>query len=353
MAGIRTNDKPTPEEDRVLRASADPRPEVAQAAMRQLAETFTDALEGAGYGGDSAKAEVIRKGVPAGDNVSWIYREKKFDGSRTYEFPLDLLTPGSEGRHIAYTIPVIGKMPTRHVESDYVNIPVVDYGSNISWDLRYAEEADWDIVGRAMQVYEAGFTLKFNKDGWHVILSAAKNRNLTVLDSAATAGLFTKRLVSVAQLYMKRNGGGNVTSVERAGLTDICLSEEGIEDVRSWDLSQVDDVTRREIYMAGEGDSEVTRIFRTNLRPMTEFGVDQEYQNYYEDVLGGTMSGSKVEIAVGLDMKRPWAFVSPKRGGLQTFEDMSLHPHRRAGVYGWQSRGFSGLEQRACLVLQF
>ena len=69
-----------------------------------------------------------------------------------------------------------------------------------------------------MQVLEASFVKKINDNGWHTMLTAGADRNILVFDGDASAGQFTKRLVSLMKVIMRRNGGGNTgSSVRRAG----------------------------------------------------------------------------------------------------------------------------------------
>ncbi len=157
----------------------------------------------------------LRKGVLMGDILDGIFETIVLDQSATSEFPLDLLAPGTEKDFVAYTIPNHGYIPERAVEGDYVMVPTYDIGASIDWTLKYARDARWDVVGRAMEVLEGSFVKKLNDDGWHTLLSAAFDRNIVVLDSDAAAGQFTKRLVSLLKTVMRRNGGGNSTSKNR------------------------------------------------------------------------------------------------------------------------------------------
>jgi hypothetical protein len=273
-------------------------------------------------------------------------------GSST-EYPLDLISPGLEGEHVAYTNPGHGRIPERSVEGDYVMIPTYSITSSIDYLLRYAREARWDIVGRAMQVMEAGFVKKMNDDGWHTILAAGVDRNILVYDADATAGLFTKRLVSLMQTVMRRNSGGNSASVGRGRLTDMYLSPEALEDIRNWGLDQVDDVTRREIYTASEGAGTLTRIYGVNLHDLDELGEGQEYQNFFENDLGGSLQASDLELVVGLDQSGNDSFVMPVKQTLQVFEDPTLHRQQRAGYYGWAELGFGVLDNRRVILGSF
>ena len=194
----------------------------------------------------------LRKGVLVGDVLDGIFEKIQMAPGSAAEFPLDLLAPGTENQHVAYTNPGHGRVPERAVEGDYVMVPTYTVASSIDYLLRYAREARWDVVGRAMQVLEAGFVKKMNDDGWHTLLAAGVDRNVMVYDADAAVGQFTKRLISLMKTVMRRNAGGNSGSLNRGKLTDIYLSPEALEDIRNWGLDQVDEVTRREIYQAGD-----------------------------------------------------------------------------------------------------
>jgi len=326
--------EPGKKETQILVASGSYKKEESLAALVELAK----ALE-----------LPLRQGVLNGDILDGIFEVIKLAQSATPEFPLDLLAPGTEKDHVAYTIPNHGYIPQRSVEGDYVMVPTYDCGNAIDWNLKYARDARWDIIGRAMEVYQAGFVKKLNDDGWHTLLSAAYDRNVVVTDSDAAAGQFTKRLVSLLKVVMRRNGGGNSTSVNRGKLTDLYLSPEAMEDIRNWNVDQVDDVTRRQIMIA-EGDNALSRIFGVNLHDLDELGEGQEYQLFYDNELSGTMPTGDVELVVGLDLDRRDSFVMPLREQPSVFPDDALHRQKRAGVYGWSEQGFAVLDNRRAIL---
>jgi hypothetical protein len=296
----------------------------------------------------------LRQGILNGDILDGIFEPITLNQGATPEFPLDFLAPGTEKDFVAYTIPNHGYIPERHVEGDYVMVPTYDIGASIDYLLKYARDARWDVVGRAMEVMEAQFVKKMNDDGWHTLLAAGVDRNIVVYDSDAAPGQFTKRLVSLMKTVMRRNGGGNSASNNRGILTDLFVSPEAMEDIRNWGVDQVDEVTRREIYVAADGS--INRVFGVNLHDLDELGEGQEYQLFYSNVLNGTLpenySGSddKVELVVGLDMRKRDSFIMPIRAQVQIFEDDTLHRQKRAGFYGWAEQGFAVLDNRRVLL---
>ena len=328
--------EPTPEMDQLLTKAGSMNREESLAATRELAK----ALE-----------LPLRRGVMSGDILDGIFEPIRLAPGATSEFPLDFLSPGTEKEFVAYTIPNHGRIPERHVEGDYVMVPTYDVGASIDWLLKYARDARWDVVGRAMDVLQGQFVKKMNDDGWHTLISAGADRNVMIYDADAANGVFSKRLVSLMKVIMRRNGGGNSSSINRGEMTDLYLSPEGIEDIRNWGVDEVDPVTRREL-IVGDGGL-MTRIFNVNLHTLDELGVSQEYQNFYTGALSGSFPGSKTELVVGLDLRNRDSFVMPVRAPVEVFEDDTLHRQRRAGLYGWAEHGFAALDTRRVLLGAF
>jgi len=334
--------KPSEEMVGLLRRAGDHSFETACAAQQELAKALTLPL---------------RQGILKGDIVTGIFDPIYFAPGTAVEFPLDFLAPGTEKDFVAYTVPAQGRIPEKHVNGDFVMVPTYEVADSIDFALKYARDARWDIVGRCMQVLEASFVRKMNDDGWRTIISAGNSRSLVVYDSAATPGLFTKRLVALMKTIMRRNAGGNSTSVNRGQLTDLYVSPEAMEDMRSWDLAQVDDFTRREIFLAGTGNEEfgLTQIFGVKLHDLDELGVGQDYQTYFTSTLSGSIdfgngNDEKLELCVGLDLSKDDSFVMPWRQEIEIFEDPTFHRQRRAGFYGFGEYGFSVLDNRRVLL---
>ena len=328
--------EPTPEMNQLLSRAGSLQREESLVATSELAK----ALE-----------LPLRQGVMSGNILGDIFEAINLQPGATAEFPLDFLAPGTEKEFVAFTIPNHGRIPERHVEGDYVMGPTYEVGASIDWLLKYARDARWDVVGRAMEVLQGQFVKKMNDDGWHTLLSAGADRNILIYDGDASSGMFSKRLVSLLKVVMRRNGGGNSTSVHRGELTDLYISPEGHEDIRNWGVDEVDPITRRDL-IVGEGGL-LVRIFQVNLHTLDELGEGQEYQNFYTTDLSGTMPAGKNEIVVGLDLRNRDSFVMPVRAPVQVFEDDTLHRQRRAGMYGWAEHGFAALDTRRVLLGAF
>ena len=333
--------------------------------LKQPSPEFIELLKRAGSNNKSeslaAQSQIakalelpLREGTLVGDIVGNIFERIQMAPGTSTEFPLDLVSPGEENDFVAYTNPGHGRIPERTVEGDYVMIPTYTISNSIDFLLRYAREARWDVVARAAQVMEAGFVKKMNDDGWHTILAAGVDRKILVYDADAAAGQFTKRLISLMKVVMRRNAGGNSASIKRGTLTDLYLSPEGLEDIRNWGVDQADEVTRREIFTSSDEGAAMTRVFGVNLHALDELGEEQEYQVYFTSDLGGSLGpSSDVELCVGLDLAANDSFVMPVKQEVTVFEDDTLHRQQKAGMYGFAEIGYGVLDSRRCLLGSF
>jgi len=293
----------------------------------------------------AALTEPLREGIFDEDNLGGIFARQVLAPGAQANYQLDFVRPGEEDINFtAVTLPKQGRVPERHVEGDELWVPTFRIANAIDWDIRYARDARWDIVSRALEVYKMGFVRKINEDGWHTILAAADARGLVVTDPIAQNGQFTKELVSKMITAMTRNAGGN----GQAGrLTDLYTSMEAVEDIRAWDVSEIDEVTRREILTSA--GSSMMQLYGVKIHAMTEFGVGQEYQNYMVNILSRAVTAvdaGDAEFVVGLDLTTNDSFVQPIRQELMTWEDPQLHRSQRAGLYGWLEHGLAILDNR-------
>jgi hypothetical protein len=307
----------------------------------------------------------VRQAVMDGDNLAGIFNVITLAPGTSPEIPTDVITPGREGEFRAFTNPGKGYIPAVMGGGDKFTLATISNANAVEWDLEHARTARWDIVSRYMDLLVSGFVKKRNDDGWHTILAAAADRGLTVYDAGANVGQFTKKLFSLARAAMARNAGGNQSSINRGRMTDIYLSVEGIEEILNWNLDQIPDGVREQLYSMSGGENTTLDILKVRLHEMYEFGVGQEYQEYYTDVLGGdlvpvigsTHTVEDIELAIALDLANRDSFVMLIVQELQLFEDQgaggTLHRSQKSGVYGWERYGIGVLDNRRVLALSY
>lgn len=331
----------------LLRAMADRDQRKAEAARKAFAAELVAPL---------------RRGIFDADNLGDIYTPQVIPYGATASYPLDFVRPGDEDSYTAYTLSEQGRLPERRVEASEINVPTFKIGNSIDWDIKFMKEARWDVVKRALQVFEAGFVRKINSDGWRTVLAAASDRGLVVeasgtaaftgssscLTTAPNPGEFTKELVSRLHTAMTRGAGGNGNG---GRLTDLYLSLEAMECVRSWDASRIDEFTRREIFTSA--DKGLAQIYGVIMHSMTEFGQDQEYDAFLETVLSLAKPGGTEQFCVGLDLSADDSFVMPIKEELEVYDDDALTRFQRMGVFGWMRHGFACLDNRRVLLGAF
>lgn len=332
--------KPTKEMIELLKQTGSTDRIVAENAMRTLA---------------AALQEPLREGLLDGNIVNGIFSVETLEPGATAEYQLDLYQQHQDGQYIAYQMPNEGAIPQRTVSSDSITIQTYQVANAIDWPIQFSRDARWNVVARALEVFNNGFVQKMNVDGWHTLIAAAAGRTdfnggaPMVFDSAASVGQFTKRLVSLMKTTMARLSGGNSATPNRGRLTDLYISLEALEDIRNWDTDEVDDFTRREIFTASETEGPLAEIYGVRLHPLFELGVGQEYQTFFE-TLGVSMGASDEEIVVGLDLSSNDSFVMPVRQPLVVVDDPHLHRRLKQGVFGYQVHGFGVLDDRRVIL---
>ena len=291
----------------------------------------------------------LRQAILDGDIYSDIFEPMDKRGRDCVRLPLDFMAPGMENDFTAFAIPECTCMPECPISHDYLVIPHYRIGNCIDWCFDLVENADYNIMGRIQEVLMQGMVKKKNDDGWHTIMAAAADRGIIVHNSAAPAGYFSKGLLSAAQVAFRRNGGGNSSSSNRFRLTDVYMSPEAMASIRSWNFSEIDDVTRNRI-LNGDCDQGLMQLYCVNLHQLDEFGVGQEYQNFWSNELSQPLPGGTQEIAIGLDRSKNNSFVMPIVKPLNVVEDINVRCERM-GLIARESLGFATLDGRNTIAL--
>lgn len=290
----------------------------------------------------------LQQGILDGDILSGIFEKYDFTGDQQPIFPLDFYRSDNADEYIAYVVPDIGRIPQCLISGDRVTIPTYDVGHGIDVRLSYLRDAGWNLLPRMVEVLRGGVTKKLNDDGFHVLLQAAVDRGLLVNDSTASAGQFTPTLVNLMKITMRRNAGGNTGSDKRGMLTHLFISPEAVADMRSWDVDVVDEITRREIFVATDGS--YNKIFGVTLVDLDELGVGQEYQDYTDNTLGATLAASDQEFVLGLDLSNRDSFVHASKQEFAIFEDPTQHRANLMSMYTRGNVGFGVLNNARVLL---
>lgn len=347
----------TPEMTELLSRCGNPNPHVAKAAQNQ----FVAELSAAYAMNRKEKLKVAKaalktpllEGVFKGDTLGNIFIETPIGRNDDATFPVGFKQDQID-EVIAVQSAMTGRIEERRIEGDEVRIDTFPVKNSVDTSLRFLTSARWDVMGGLWETMYQGFNVQRSDYGWQTLLGAGIARNLIVSDNLASVGVLSKRLINKMIISMRRNGGGNSSSVNRSKLTDVFISPELMGDIRNWSVlnGEIDNITQREIYIAPEGSDTVSTVFGVKLHALDELGVGQKYQLWYA-ANGGTLPNNgnqKVEVVIGLDLSKGDSFINPIRQGIEIFEDEAMHRSQRFGLYGWTEFGMGVKDVRRVIL---
>ena len=179
-----------------------------------------------------------------------------------------------------------------------------------------------------------------------------------ISSSSSGAGYFSKELMNKM-----------VTGFERIGrkLTDLYISPEDMADIREWTDTDIDPVTRREIFQAAGMGSIWNVTFHVvqhlgatglyNINGSTsaygKFIADsnEEFNAYVIENpnvtnADGTINTLGETQVLGFDLSANDSLVMPIRKEYEAHDDPTLLRMQKQGFFGWAELGFACLDSR-------
>ena len=310
-----------------------------------------------------------------------ILQEVKYLSVARQLFAIEVLEPGSQATYPVaddfecpvWVLPGLGYVAQNFIEGvgEDVIVPTFNVDTAAEWKLQYAIESRVDIAARAARKMAQAIAEYEEESAWRVLAPAAttdfaatgllKARSAPVYEVAAAgsgAGYLSKELVNKMIIGFQRTG---------RTLTDLWVAPEDAGDIREWTETDVDPVTRREIFQAAGMGS----IWNVNFHVLPHLGQQgkfnindstssyglfladggDDYNDYHLDNPGIVNSNGVVTTAGetqiwGFDMTANDSLVMPIKAEFQVFEDPTFHRKQKAGVYGWETIGMACLDAR-------
>jgi len=300
-------------------------------------------------------------------------------------FAVERLGPGAQASYpIAedfeipvWVLPGLGYVAQNFIEGigEEVYVPTFTIDASGDWKLTYARDSRIDIPARAAEKAAKAISDYEEESGWRVILPAATSRfngkgllgsrpaPIYEINPASTgAGYLSKELINKMIVGFKRIG---------RTLTDLYVSPEDAADIREWTDTDIDPVTRREIFQAcGMGSlwnvalHERQHLGATGLYNINGTAVDttessygkfvatnNAYNAYNIDNANCTAAdGTVYELGetqiIGFDLSVNDSLVMPIRKEYEAHDDPTLLRVQKAGFFGWEEIGFACLDPR-------
>lgn len=297
-------------------------------------------------------------------------------------FAVENLGPGAQASYPIdddmYDIPVwllpgLGYVAQNFIEGmgDEVYVPTFDIASSADWKVKYALEGRVDVLQRAIAKVAKNISEYEDKCGWDVIIPAATSawvaqgligaRPAPIYEVAPTspgAGYLSKELINKMIVGMKRVG---------RTLTDLYISPEDAADIREWTDTDIDPVTRREIFQA----SGMGSIWNVSMHEVKHLGATGEYNingfgseyKHYIATAGNVFNGYTIENAnlvnaagtvtqlgetqiFGFDLSVNDSLVMPIKKAYEAYDDPTLLRRQKLGFFGWEEIGMACLDPR-------
>jgi len=249
-------------------------------------------------------------------------------------------------------------------------VPTFTIDASADWKITYARDSRIDIASRAAARAAKDLANYEEECGWRIIVPSATSSfsgkgllgsrpaPIYEINPASTgAGYLSKELINKMMVGFKRIG---------RTLTDLYVSPEDAADIREWTDTDIDPVTRREIFQAaGMGTiwnvslHEVQHLGATgmyNINAATSaFGkflaTAGAYNSYTLDNANVTSADGTIDTLgetqiYGFDLSVNDSLVMPIRKEYEAHDDPTLLRVQKQGFFGWAEMGFACLDSR-------
>jgi hypothetical protein len=271
-----------------------------------------------------------------------------------------------------WVLPGLGYVAQNFIEGvgEDVVVPTFTIDAAAQWKIQYARDGRVDIAARAARNMARSVAEYEEESGWRVIVPAATTdfsgqgllpaRSAPVYEvtSGPGVGYLSKELINKMIVGFQRND---------RQLTQLWVSPEDAADIREWTDTDVDPVTRREIFTAaGMGRIwNIQLVVMKHLGASGKFNINDSTASYgifkttagaFNDytVTHGNIVDANGEVTTagetqiyGFDTSISDSLVMPVRQPFTVYEDPTLLRKQQMGIFGWEEVGFACLDSRA------
>ena len=308
--------KRTPEQVELVKAMASKNRNVSYEAQVALAEFIGPVL-----------AEVINNAP----TLSNLFTSLQFNADDNPSIPLDLYYDISDEDYIkVYSASVAGGLPQNQVlpTSSEMKIATYSLDSALSFDRRYAAKSRMDVVSKTFSRMAQEILLKQESTSASLVLGSvadATTNNLDHLILAGTNGRFLlddlNKLFTRIKRINSSFSGGTPANGRGRGLTDLIVSPEVVEELRSMAYNPINtkqatsgttsipatDEMRNAIY----NSAGIPEFYGVSVMEINEMGGGQKFNTIFGGLAaaGSTTAQTFVdstnqELVLGIDRSR-------------------------------------------------
>lgn len=320
--------KRTPEQIELIKAMASKNKNVAMEAQIALAEFIGPVL-----------AEVINNAP----TLSNLFTSLQFNADDNPSIPLDLYYDVTAEDYITvYSQSAAGGLPQNQVLPTVSEMKIHTYtlDSALSFDKRYAAKSRMDVVSKTFTRLAQEILFKQEKTSANLLLGSLANATTNGkkhVQRGNTNGRFLladlNELFTLAKRINTSWLGGTPESRSGRGLTDLIVSPEVVQELRSMAYNPINTKGSPSVSTAGNGSENgiaapddmrnaiynsagIPEFYGVSIMEINELGRGQRFNSVFDAVAGetsysnvggtttGVFDGANEEIIIGLDRSR-------------------------------------------------
>lgn len=324
-------------------------------------------------------APVAREVLEKAGTANLIYTSDTYNEDDQPSVPLDLYYNEGVDFVQVWQQNIAGGLPTSQVYGvDEMLVSTYRLDSAVSMLKKYARKARLDVVSKTITKMLQEVLVKQERNQWSIALKAlgeASTDGSNHIIGATTANVFQvddlNRLFTKARRINVAFDGGTPANFSSRGLSDLFISPEILEEVRSFAYEPMNtratpntdestalplpDSVRQRIF----DNAGIPEIYGVLLHEVLEFGVNKVYNNLFDTFYSGTptFTGASDEIVLGVDKGRESCLklVAQNADTGETFtavpDDQFLSRSEKIGLYGSVEMGNCVVDSRALIGL--
>jgi hypothetical protein len=299
--------KQTDEQVELVKAMASSNRDVAYEAQAALAKFIAPVL-----------AQVVNQAPTLANK----FQSFSFNSEDNPSFPLDLYYDVTDEDYIyTWSQSLAGGLPTNQVQPTHSEMKFTTYrlDSAISFDKRYAAKSRMDVIGKSMTRLAQEIMIKQEATSANLVLGAlaeAKTDGVSHIHSSTNSKIMLEdfnKLITLSKRIHKSWYGGTPDGGSSRGVTDLLVSPEVVEDLRSLAYNPVNtsagvvtdngttgvadstiaatDSMRESLWK----NSGIGEFFGIRLQEFSELGKDRRFNDTFESMI--TAAGSKKSVS--------------------------------------------------------
>ena len=316
--------------------------------------------------------EVINNAVTVGN----LFTTLTYQADDNPSLPLDLFHDVTDEDYVqVYSQQVAGGLPYNQVFPAHNELKFSTYtlDSALAFDRKYAKKARVDVVSKTFTRMAQEVMLKQERTAFNVLASAlVAGDSLTAaagdhIISAAGSNLVLDDLNNLITKSKRINSsfvGGTPVGGSKAGVTDLLVSPEVVEDIRAMAYNPVNtrqatsgttsmaapEELRSQLY----GAAGLPSFYGINIIEVLELGSGQRFNKIFDAVKGGvSFTEASEQILIGVDrsrdaLLRPVVLDEGSTGELNVLVDDQFSVRQnKIGYYGKVEEGRVCIDDKA------